>query len=41
MTDGRVVAIKPRLCGRGELEIDAGGKWVMPGMIDMVRHVAG
>jgi N-acyl-D-aspartate/D-glutamate deacylase len=37
--DGRVSAIsEPALPGRAEREIDAAGKWVMPGLLDVHTH---
>jgi N-acyl-D-amino-acid deacylase len=34
----RVTAIAPRLAGRGRIEIDAGGKAVAPGFVNMLAH---
>jgi hypothetical protein len=36
--DGRVVAIGPKLSADGAREIDASGKWVVPGFLDVHTH---
>ena len=36
--DGRVVAIGPKLSAEGAREIDASGKWVVPGFLDVHTH---
>jgi len=37
--DGRIAAIEPGIKGKGDREIDAGGKFVLPGGIDSHVHV--
>ena len=37
--DGRIVAVEPGLKGTGSREIDAGGKFVLPGGIDSHVHI--
>jgi len=37
--DGRIAAIEPGLKGKGAREIDAGGKFVLPGGVDSHVHV--
>jgi len=36
--NGRIEAIGPRLPQRGQREIDATGRWVMPGLLDIHTH---
>ena len=38
VTGDRVAAIGPRLPGRGRIEVDARGKAVSPGFINMLAH---
>ena len=37
--DGRIVAVEPGIKGKGARELDAGGKFVLPGGIDSHVHV--
>jgi len=37
--DGRIVAVAPLLEGEAGMRIDASGKWVLPGVVDMHVHL--
>ena len=37
--DGRVAALEPAIAGKGAREIDAGGKFVLPGGVDSHCHI--
>ena len=37
--EGAVVALEPALAGKGAREIDAGGKFVLPGGVDSHCHI--
>ena len=37
--DGAVVALEPAIAGKGAREIDAGGKFVLPGGVDSHCHI--
>ncbi len=41
ITDGRVVALSPRITARGRREIDATGRIVAPGFLDIHSHAEG
>ncbi len=38
IAEGRIQAIGPRLAQTGRREIDAAGRWVMPGLLDIHTH---
>ena len=37
--DGLVVALEPAIAGKGSREIEAGGKFVLPGGVDSHCHI--
>jgi cytosine deaminase len=39
ITGGRIAAVGPRLDGRGRLEWDGGGRWVLPALVDPHVHL--